>query len=310
MIKKTIFTLALACSLLSNSMMNAIGVPDEFFVKQRWFAWTSTFDIETKSLKLGTVNRKLFSWSLYQYDFYNVDEELQASAKMRWMAWDITFDITDADEQSLGRVERKFTWFYPTYQMISPKNVIQAEASLNFWCTTYTVSDPTTQTVIATMHRNFFRLKDDWTVTIHDQQLFEENEIDPRFFIVVMAFQSDLEAMRRFHNSNSMNNPQVHVQPGKDTTMKDQMIALYNQLEKYRYVVERNEPSDEDVEAVDRIVSEIMDQKNHCTEKCASPITYLKRGFKILLPMFESDELSPSQKSALFLMMEQFLNGN
>src|SRR5687768_5375974 len=73
-------------------------LPIEFYVKQRWYSWTTTFDIETKDYKLGYVQRRFFSL-LLNYDFYDNNDILLANAKKRFWSAGAIFDVTDSFER-------------------------------------------------------------------------------------------------------------------------------------------------------------------------------------------------------------------
>lgn len=171
-------------------------LPEQFYVTQRWFSLTLSFDIECPDYKMGCVHRRFFSFRT-QYDFYDSDENLQAKAKLRWISFMPIFDLTDEFDQPLGRVEEHFFTFFNTFDIISPDDKVQAVAKLNFMGTQYTLTDPTTNEVMATLSRSFFRLKDNWSVEILRPDLFEGRKIDPRLFITVMAFQTDMENWRK-----------------------------------------------------------------------------------------------------------------
>lgn len=324
---KKIILLCMTFFCLKSQGIAFVELPDEFTVTQHWFSWTTAFTIGTKDMKMGTVHSKFFSLSWIQYDFYDNDEKLQASGKMRWFSWGATFDVTDAEEQSLGRVEKKFTWFFPTFHFISNTEQILAEACLNFWGTTFTVIDPVSQQTIATMHRNFLRLKDDWTVNIINRDLFVQNGLDPRFFVIVMAFQSDDEAWnRQQHNKNNnialvlggnvrksdFESKMTFIKELKTSKSKkpveDQVEGLRILLNEYSHILPVIEPSEEDFESVDKAVTAKMEKENTVAEENESEFTYLERGFMMLLPMLDSDELSASQKNALFKMLDHRLN--
>lgn len=302
---------AASCSLLGKAHGVEITqlLPDEFTVTQHWFAWTNDFSIGTKDYKLGMVHRKLFSWSLVQYDFLDNDGQLQASGKMRWLSWGATFDVFDSKEQSLGRVEEKFSWFLPTFNFISPSNTIQAEARLNFWGTSYTVIDPLSREIIAIMHRDFFRLKDDWTVKIVNQDLFLQKEIDPRLFVIVMAFQSDREAWQR--QLNQYNKGEDVVFRGSvDADEENPEVSeanLSNVLEKYRGALSAVEPAVEDYEFVDQLVSSKLEAEKEVSNEEKEPNSFEKE-LAVILPLFEDDQLSESQKSALLNILEKHTN--
>jgi uncharacterized protein YxjI len=175
----------------------AFDLPDEFYVTQHWLSLTSGFDIETNTLKLGTVHRRFFSWTT-QYDFYDTNGELDATAKSRFWSLGASFDVWDINDHAIGRVDQKLLTFFPTYQIISNTDEVLAKAKMNLWGTTYYVTDPNTSLEIAQIYRSFFRLKDDWTVKIVNRNLYEAKSIDPRLFVTLAVFQSDVDTRERY----------------------------------------------------------------------------------------------------------------
>ncbi|MFI5343654.1 MAG: hypothetical protein ACHQUC_05470 [Chlamydiales bacterium] len=328
MFKKIMLLGAMFCSFVGNSQgLNIEQLPNEFSINAHWFSLTTSFSIEAENLKIGTVHRRFFSTSLYQYDFYDIHDHLNASGRMRWLSFFATFDVTDVNDQLIGRVENKFAWFFPTFHIISPEEVIQAVASLNIWETTYTVTDPISKKTIATMHRSFFRLKDDWKVEIINRELFLEKKIDPRLFVIVMVFQSDLDAETDWDESDwdaetdwdeveQMNSYQPVLAVGgiEETcnkgskNLKTEIKIQRTNLQKYSGILNTVEPHEDDFESVDLFVTAKMEEENQPAEIMADKSTILRREFEMLLPLFEGDELSLAQKSALFIMLDHHLN--
>jgi uncharacterized protein YxjI len=174
-----------------------IEVPEQFFVNQRYLSWTTSFDIETPDSTIGTVHRRLLSLLHTQYDFYDFEEQLQATAQTRFWALGVIFDVTDGEGKLLGCVRQQLLSFFPTFEILSPSGQILAVAEMNFWGTTYLVKDASALQKMATLSRSFFRLRDNWSVTIDDPELFKKMQIDPRLFITLMAFQTDFDHWRR-----------------------------------------------------------------------------------------------------------------
>lgn len=198
MLKKLCFLTLLSSRLIASPL----AMPDEFFVTERWVSLTTGFDIETNQYRVGTVFRKF--WSLLPtYEFYDQKENLISVAKMRWMTFGAIFDVVEATtELPIGSVEEEVLTWYPTFRIYSPKGEKLAVAEMNFWGTTYEVSDPVTSKVMATLKRSFFRFKDDWKATIVDRPLFDAKGIDPRLFITLMAFQTDADNWKKTHDVN------------------------------------------------------------------------------------------------------------
>lgn len=327
MFKKLFFTLT-SFGLLAGSLTAQLPnpLPEEFTVLQRWFSWTSDFDIETKEYKLGHIHRKFMSWTV-EYEFYDVYEQLEARAKARWFTWGATFDVTDALEEPLGTVEERIFTFFPTFDIISPIGQKLATAKMNFWGTRYTLTDPVTNLPMATLYRPFFRWKDDWTVTIVNPVLFNQKQMDPRLFIIVMAFQSDREMWERQRRAtddliDAIFNPNYSVQrlsaaaktkAPVENDHSEGLKSLREQLDAHRDTLANVEPSETDFNTVEEIVeatlkaAENTQSEEEQTELQKSENARLVLGLQNIMPLLSSDKLSSGQKSALFLIIEHYL---
>ena len=67
--------LLLIAAIFTLGNVGASQLPDEFYVTERWLSWTTTFDIETKAEKLGTVHRKFFVLTP-EYHLHNIEDQL------------------------------------------------------------------------------------------------------------------------------------------------------------------------------------------------------------------------------------------
>ena len=195
--QKTRFCIALLLCLVVEKAYAAYELPDQFYVTQHWLSLTSGFDIETDEEKLGTVHRRFFSWTT-QYDFYNNDGSLEATAKSRFWSLGATFDVFDLNDHLIGQVVQRLLTFFPTYLIQSNTEEVLAKAKMNLWGTTYYVTDPVTSLEIAQIYRSFFRLKDDWTVRIVNRDLLLSKNIDPHLFVTLAVFQSDVDTRKRY----------------------------------------------------------------------------------------------------------------
>lgn len=289
--KFLISMLLLTCSLSAYS-----SIPDEFYVKQRWHSLTTTFDIETKELKLGTVHRKFFSL-LPQYDFYNVHDVLQAKARMRFLAFGAVFDVVDFNDSPIGVVEEKFTLFFPTFRLISSTGEFLGEASLNFWGTKYTLKNQYSDAPVATLSRPFFRLKDDWTAKIHDKAYFD-SKIDPRLFIVVMAFQTDRDYWKSLDTTNTS---AFYINGSGDEAEQvneEEVNQLLAELEAHTQMYTSFEPSEEDVEIIETLPEKYLIDDFNDSEK-TTPI----QGYQKLASLLNGEDLTPQQKNVLATML-------
>ena len=69
--KAMIYGCILWVSLLSASYAFTVDeLPNELYLTQHWVSYTTSFDIETKTKKLGTLYRRILSLAL-TYDFYD-----------------------------------------------------------------------------------------------------------------------------------------------------------------------------------------------------------------------------------------------
>ena len=317
MLKNIFHTLIILVGIAS-PLKAHVEIPSQFFVKQHWISLTNTFDIETHDRKFGTIHRKLLSWTP-QYQFFDVYDQLQATAKMRFFSFGATFDIFDLYERPLGRVDERILTFFSTFDLYRSDGYHAAKAKLNFWGTKYTVSDPYTGATIATLGRSFFRLKDDWTVNIVNPSLFFEKQIDPRMFILVMAFQTD----RDYWKSQREREERARLYSVKQLSKVAPDALMINQkledqrslLETYRESYQGLEPSEEEVENLEMLVEKMLEEaephETHVEEPISAEfaqVEALERGISTLLPLFESEELTRGEKSALFMLMDQRLH--
>ena len=105
----------------------------------------------------------------------------------------------------LGVAEEEFFAFFPTFDIYGKDITTKlADAQLNFWGTTFTIYDPETGQEMATMHRPFLRVKNDWTFTVVDRHLLMKKNIDPRVLLTVIAFQGDKEYWEKMHRVKSL----------------------------------------------------------------------------------------------------------
>jgi hypothetical protein len=305
MLKNFITFALLLCSLLSQGSASLPNeTPRQFYVKQHWLSFTTTFDIETDQLKLGTVHRKFFSLSPVKYEFYDYESNLQASASMRWLSWGATFDIADAAGGTIGTVEQRLFSFFPTFEILSPVGHVLAIAKMNFWGTSYTLSDPVTRQPMALLSRPFFRLKDNWTVTLTNPELYHQKQIDPRLFILVMAFQTDRDAwtaQRRLLEEQNRQRSQFSMIGSLDNAEIDRLESLKEQLSICRKKVDPCTPTEEEAELVDQRFQLLgfMDD-----ETGSSELDRVAAAFTLLSPLLDNDSLSLGEKSALLKLFE------
>ncbi|MCE0724778.1 hypothetical protein [Legionella resiliens] len=183
-------------SLIAVNTSFALGnteIPDEMYIKEHWISLTTSYDIETKTRKLGTLYRKFLSL-LLTYEFFDPFDNKLAYAQSKFFSLTAHFDVYDNYENFIGSADEKLFAFFPTFDIYGQDGHTKlAKASMNFWGTTFTIYDPVTDKEMATLYRPFFRLKNDWTFNITNRALFNQKEIDSRVLMTVIAFQGDRE---------------------------------------------------------------------------------------------------------------------
>lgn len=282
-------------------------LPEEFTVTERWFSWTSAFDVETKTQKLGVVRRRIFSLTT-QYDFYDTNEVHKSTARMRFFTFGAVFDVKTVDDVKLGSVEERIFTFFPTFRIFSPHGHILAQAKMNFWGTKYTLRSPYDDHIIAEMTRPFFSFRDTWTMKVLDMPYFIEHEIHPHLFITIAAFQTDLDNWRRqayaASNNGGLNNGWEYGSVAKNTKAlkQDEVSKYYARVKSLKAVVDaakdqvpQVEPSDEDREVAANIVEETLE--NNTPQEAEQTLAELLTG----------DALPKAQRSAMFLLLERQL---
>jgi hypothetical protein len=167
--------------------------PDEIFVQEHWISMTKSYDIETRTHKLGTLYRRFFSLFL-TYDFYNPDNTHTLSAKLRFFSFGADLDLYEPNGRCLGSIEEKIFKFFPTFEIYAPNlSTKLARAEMNFWGTKFYIYDPVSDKEMAIMSRPFFRLKNDWSIHVTDRSLLERKNIDSRVLMTVLAIQGEIE---------------------------------------------------------------------------------------------------------------------
>lgn len=291
--KKALFSTITSLSLLTvQPCLQAYhSLPDEFFIVQRFVSLTLALDIKSKDFKMGTVYRKFWSFST-RYDFYDSFDLLQAKAKSQSFSWLHIFDVTDANDQPIGKVEQRFNPLFPTFDLLSASQEKLATAKMNFWGTRYTLKDPVTKGIIATISRSFLRLRDYWTVNITDQELFQSKNIDHRLFITVAAFQTDMD---RKSNANLLSNKKLQAE------LKT-IYATPNLLPS----IQNAEPQEEDFEKVVFLVEQAVNGEIDTSNERYEETTTLKF-LQALHALQDSDTLTQQEKNAAAILLQEKL---
>lgn len=277
--------------LLLSTQAQAFTLPPQFDLIQKWLSLTLSFDIEADGEKIGVVHRRLLSLRT-EYDLYNVENELQATAKIRWLSLLTTFDVTDPADQPLGRVEQNLTLFFPTFEIFSADNRLLAVAEMNFWGTKYIIKEPVTNLPMACLSRPFIRLKDTWKVEITNPLLFLQKNINPMLFVTVMALQTDRDSWKS-------ESPLAET-PISCSCTQLPLAPPYDELEDLRATIEeyrleyQDVAQESDFERVALLLDPFLQEERELAELLEELLTFI-----------ESDQLTPAEKSALLTLLEQ-----
>jgi len=288
----TLFFL-LATVNLSAISWNEFEMPEEIHVTQRIFSFTQTFDIASNQYRLGIVHRKLLSL-LPQYEFYDLDNVLQAKAKMRWLSFGATFDVTDIDNNQIAIVEEKMLTWFSTFTILSPRGEILATAKMNFWNTKYTVSSPLFDGPIAELSRPFLRLKDNWKIKVLEKDAFKAGKIDPRVFMVVMAYQTDREYWSSQSDDNAISvsfSSEARAKSHMDYSELDHAIA--DQQKRLKKV----NLSKTDLNAAEKLVNSYLKNREQTDDE-------LVQACFTVLDVIARDDYAPEMNAALLSYVE------
>ncbi len=291
-------------------------LPDQLFLSQHWISYTTSFDIESKSHKLGTLYRRVLAVPL-TYDLYNYHDQFVASARARFFSIGAHFDVYDADDMRLGSVEEKIFTFFPSFDLISSTGEKAARAEMNFWGTTFTVYEMFSNRVIATMSRSFFRVKNDWTITFKEKELLREKNISPELFLTVLAFQADVEYWRNHKADDDNDYAYTRARPmalaaGATSNQGKQPVAVsqvkraaatgHQQLDAVALL------SQQDLEQLaNQLQQDYQAQATDSTED-RSDEDKVRDFVSYCLTRVSSDKTPAAEKKAILYLLEQRLN--
>ena len=184
-------------SIFLISPAHAFDLEEKMYLAEHYASYTTSYDVSTDEKKLGTLYRRVLSLNT-KYDYYNLQNKLLATAESHFFTFGAHLDIFDDNKVLLGTVEEKvFSWF-PSFEIFSPDGVRLASATMNFWGTTFTLYDGRSTRVLAEMSRDFFRLRNYWTISIKDKARITERQIDSRLLLTVLAVQGDIEYLEQY----------------------------------------------------------------------------------------------------------------
>lgn len=225
----------------ANLSADPLQLKQEFQVNERFFALTSTFDLQSQTQIFGTISKKFFSLNTV-YDFEDPMGQLIAKAESQFFTWGTTVDIHAGSGEKIGWIEEQlFTWFSPSkYRVYDGSNRMVAVARMNFWGTTFTVTDPNdNDKEIALIYRPWFQFfKNSWTVQILDPLKIAVTGVDPRLLVMVAVYRTDSENRAAFYRRTSkaldwyldQNNNRTNVD-FLDDAKDEELLALETRIQ-------------------------------------------------------------------------------
>lgn len=314
--KNIIAFLAALCFSTLTHATTTIETPDEFYVTQHWLSYTSSFDIETKTHRIGTLYRRLISLML-TYDFYNNANEKLATARSRFFSLTAKFDVHDQDDVLLGTAEEQLFSFFPSFTIYGPDESTKlAYATMNFWGTKYTVYDPATDQEMAVMSRPFFRIKNNWTIQITNSALFSSKQIDSRLLMTILAFQGDREYWEQQRNDNT---PKLKAALPLKTALNDsknevaaQTKTLLTKISSLEQSLGMNSSEKITPETLEAVANELQQQydglSSHQSIESSSQLK-LKDFTDFCMNVVESASTPVAKKQAILSLLKMRLEG-
>ncbi|MBA2651883.1 MAG: hypothetical protein H0U73_06425 [Tatlockia sp.] len=291
-----------ACSLLLMINSNAFAddeVPDKFYIKQHLISLTTSFDIVSKTKKIGTLYRRLFN-IVPTYEFFDPNDNKTATARSKFFSITAHFDIYDKSDNFLGYAEEQFLTFLPTFDIYGSDALTKlASAKMNIWGTTFYIYDPVTNQEMATMHRPFLRIKNDWTISINKKDLFKSKHIDSRVLMTVLAFQGDIEIWRANKPkdlSTFLNTSRTELEPFKAKIAAASQEARLENVQK------------PDEKVLEQLAIELENnyKKNQAN---SNEEEQLSSFIDFSLKYMESNNLTDSTKKGIFYLLKMRLDG-
>lgn len=285
-------------------------IPDEMYIKEHWISLTTSYDIETKTRKLGTLYRKFLSL-LLTYEFFDPFDNKLAYARSKFFSLTAHFDVYDNYENFIGSADEKLFAFFPTFDIYGQDGYTKlAKASMNFWGTTFTIYDPVTDKEMATLYRPFFRLKNDWTFNITNRALFNQKEIDSRVLMTVIAFQGD----REYWESNNQN--YLRAITKKSTQANEVTSEQVNELLEKITAVSKQEGLENignpAPQIMDAIASELEEsyKKLHAPDESTQTNKEKLAAFsEYCLSLAQSNALTHEKRKAILFLLKTRLEG-
>lgn len=295
----------------SSSANTSFSLPGEVFVHEHWISLTRSYDIETKTHKLGTLYRRFFSL-LLTYDFYDPMDVKTATAKARFFSFGAHLDIYDQTDTFIGGVKEKIFTFFPTFEILAPDSSTKlARAEMNFWGTKFYIYDPVTHQEMAIMSRSFFRFKNDWTINVTNRALLDQKSIDSRVLMTVLAVQGEIEYWKKDdQNDGSLKAKTAKVQQSQS----DQYDGLSQHIKTLNIKEGLNKLEKPDQETLEALTDELdqgfnaeyplIDDPNQSNAERVKAFT------SYCLNLVSSQDMPDTKKKAILTLLNLRLQGH
>lgn len=275
------------------------SLPNQLFVHEHWISLTKSYDIETKTQKLGTLYKRFFSF-LLTYDFYDPMNVQTATAEARFFSLGAHLDIYDQSHNFIGGVEEKIFNFFPTFEIVGADSYTKlARAEMNFWGTKFYIYDPNTSKEMAVMSRNYFRLKDDWSINITNKKLLEQKNIDPKVFMTVLAVQSEIEDWQKKDDN--------FKSTAKNTTKSPAFTQQIRTLNKTQGLDTLEQPNQETIERIADEVDKAFTLEHPVIEEQNNQ-EQIKEFTSYCLDLIQSPNVPDIKKKAILILLQTRLN--
>ena len=287
------------------------NLDDEIYITQHWLSLTTSYEIETKTKKLGTLYRKFFSF-LLTYEFYDTFDKKIAIAQSKFFSFNAHFDIYDDKKNILGSADEKLFAFFPTFTIYDKNQVSKlAYAKMNFWGTTFYIYDPATDKEMAQMYRPFFRVKNDWTFKVTDKNTFENKNINNRVLMTVIAFQGDREYWESQKSNSSYRLKSNNIQ---NNAMDSVDVALHKiDLISNQFGIKTiNNPESVPLEKVaTKLQQDYLKQASASSSSSLSATEQVSAFTEFCLQQVQSDSTDkPTKQAIIYLLKLRLANAN
>lgn len=279
-------------------------LPNTLYLKQHWISYSTSFDVETKNNKLGTLSRRVLSL-LLTYDFYDKDGRVLTTSTGRFFSLSAHFDVYDVNKTLLGSVEEHIFTFLPTFSIYSITEEKLAQAEMNFWGTAFTIYDAENGEAIAVMSRSFVRIKNDWTIRFKNKSLLQSKNISAELFLTVLAFQADSEYWEQQNSSSKLSSH------SNGTSAKEQEISIEKSLRE-KIALAGNDENLNDVALMDASLLDALVVKldqDYAQQLNASEnldeIEKVNRFVDFCLDLVKSNKVSREEKKAILYLLQE-----